>query len=391
MTDDTLKQEMSKYLGPFEKALAAEDFDLANRISMLAAERLLKRSGGAAREILWKKIFSKLRAGYVTQYQCRDFEIVDYKMYPLLQGSPLFRGPQPEAVDLAAGRYITVMGAAQLFGRFQQTGPHTAIGNALGLSAINLSLGGAGPETFSRYKFLKVANGGQAAILQILSGRSIGCDEYPGGRRTVRPGGTRKVARLTVLKEIWDQSPAEAKRLVAKWQARYVKTMLGLIRRIKVPVILTWISSRTPDSWSIERMNKDKDFGDFPHLVERRMLDKIAAKTAGLIEVSHDPGLPHGFNSYLTGRKCPRVMKNGSLCWDNEYYPSKEASEAMVSQIVEALKKVVVIPPPVIVDEEIPAPPPKKKTKARRRLQKRKTRVRLQSVNGTDRGPAKLT
>lgn len=340
-----LEDQLSVYSAPFERALADRHFDIANRIAMLAAERLLKQNAEAARSMLWQHIFSKLDVRYRTQYQCYDFEIADYEMYPAIPKLQLFRGPQPDATTLASGRYITMLGAAQLFGRFQPVGPHTAVAKELRIPVLNLSMGGAGPETFGP-KFLRIANGGQAVVLQVLSGRSIGCDEYPGGRITRRHGDGQKVSRLTVLKETWNNSPHEATRLVCKWQQNYIDTMSRLVAQFSVPVVLIWVSTREPDAWSIDLLEKHGSAGDFPQLVDRNMVEEVAGKCTRYVEISSDPGLPYPLVSRFTGEPCPRFFPDGRLGWQNGYYPSSLAGLTMVNRLTAALRSVLDGPAP---------------------------------------------
>jgi hypothetical protein len=331
---------ISNYLISFEQAMAAGQTWLANRVAMLAAEHLLKSDAEAMRPLLWQHMFSKLAARFYAQYQSFDFEIVDYEMYPATGKAQLFRGPVPALNDLAGGRYITFLGAAQLFGRYQKVGPHTLVAEQFGLAGVNLSMGGAGPEAFIRDEFVEIANGGQAAVLQVLSGRSIGCDEYPDGRRTFRAGSgdkSARIARLTILRDIWKESRPEAMRLVGKWQRRYVDVMSALVQRIRVPVIFVWVSVRPPDAWSIDRLKKKADFGLFPHLVDREMVTEISKKCGGYVEISQDAGLPYSFASRVTGEPCPRISERGEQFWENNYYPSREAGLDISSQIVTAL------------------------------------------------------
>src|SRR5215469_17020214 len=305
----------------FDNALLRRNFLLANLLAMGAAESLFELDPEQARMLAWNEFFARLSGRYRTQYQCLDFEVVDYRLYPLGSIWSLLRGPRPGLSALATGRYVTFMGAAQLFGRFQKQAPHEVVGKALGISCLNLSSGGAGPELYTNDELIKLCNGGQAVVLQVLSGRSIGCDEYPGMRLTRRSSDdATKIDRLKLLGEIWSNSPQEAMRLARKWQQGYMDLMSAVIDRIKVPIVLTWVSTRAASDWSIEHINNEPNFGAFPQLVDHAMVTPLAKKCAYFVEVSRDDGLPYGFVSRFTGKECPVLRPNGKPVWKNDYY-----------------------------------------------------------------------
>jgi len=323
----------------FDAALKSSKIYAATRVAMSAAENLFFCGDAESiRQIIWDEFFSHLKTNYVCQYQCLDFEIVDYEMYRLLQRRRLLRGPAPNTRDIAGGNYVTFFGAAQLFGRYHSKAPHRRVMEEIGIPCINHSIGGAGPETFCSRQILDVANRGKAVVVQIFSGRSVGCDEYPGGRLTVRQGGASKLDRLQLLREIWGDSRHEAIRLVRKWQSRYVEIMSKLLQRIERPVVLAWISERRPDDWSPERMEYDADFGKFPQLIDRPMVEAITSLGAHFVSLSSDEGLPHSFVNRFTGETCPAFRPNGTLVWENAYYPSVSASAQISALIASALK-----------------------------------------------------
>jgi hypothetical protein len=333
---------VSDFKAPFSRALAVKNMHAANLIAMEAAKLLFEHDPARARLAMWEEFFAPLAKRYRAQYQCYDFEVADYQLYAIPQSWSLLRGPKPKTADIASGEYLTFFGAAQLFGRYQSVSPAAVISEALGLACLNFSTGGSGPESYVDEGIIKLANGGRAVVLQVLSGRSIGCDEYPGTRRTVRPEDTsKKVDRLKLLGEIWLDSRQEATRLVRKWQRRYVDMMATFLGGIEVPVVLAWISTRAPGAWSADRLEVTADFGPFPQLVDDQMVGEVAPLCAGFVEISRDDGLPYGFTSRFTGEKCPVMRPNGNLLWKNDYYPSTSAGVQVSSKIANALRDVL--------------------------------------------------
>ncbi len=326
----------------FDRALGVKNIHLANLIAMEAAALLFEHDPSLARLAMWKEFFAPLAKRYRAQYQCYDFEVADYELYTIPQSWSLLRGPRPKIADIVGGRYLTFLGAAQLFGRYQRVSPPSFVADALGVACLNLSAGGAGPESFFDDAIVKLANGGKAVVLQVLSGRSIGCDEYPGTRRTFRPHDQNvKIDRLKLLAEIWTESRQEAKRLARKWQSRYVEMMTAFLNRIEVPVVLTWISARSADDWSADRLDMEADFGHFPQLVDGEMVRTLAPLCAAFVDVSSDNGLPYGFTSRFTEEKCPVLRPNGTLLWKNDYYPSAAAGAEVSAKLRNALEAIL--------------------------------------------------
>jgi hypothetical protein len=315
-----MTQGFEPFASLFDGFLGRGEVEAACGIAMRAAEALLADAPAERRRAVFDRFFRPLDKGYLAQYQSYDFEICDYGMFAFRAGGRLFRGPRPAVADLAAGHYITLLGAAQLFGRFHARPFHVQLAEQTGMPVLNLSVGGAGPESFLAPPVIAAANRGRAVILQILSGRSIGCDEYPGQRLTARAGsGDRPMDRIALLKRIHATDPAEAMRLVRKWQGLYVARMIQLIEALRVPVHLVWMSSRQPGDW---RLGETADFGAFPQLVEEPMLAALAAKTGSCVTLDPDPAPVLHPVSRLNGERCPFFLPDGTLGWEQKYYPS---------------------------------------------------------------------
>ena len=333
------------YKASFNAALNRGDKEMANNIAMAAAEEVLRQGDeGEGRILIWKEFFSVVDKHFTSQYQSYDFELADYKMFSLAPNTMLFRGPRPTLAAIAGGNYVTFLGAAQLFGRFHSPGLHDIVAKALKIETLNLSMGGAGPEFFLRKDFLTAVNASKAVVLQVLSGRSVGCDEYPGMRMTTRRGdksGTQ-IDRLELLKEIWKEDSREAIRLVKKWRKIYMELMHDLLDQIHVPIVLVWISKRAPGDWAPKNLETAPDFGHFPQLVGAGMVEKIAARCAHYLEVSSDKGLPFGFVSRFNGKKCPFLWAPaGTLGWKNDYYPSVSVRDELAPQLIRSLQEII--------------------------------------------------
>ena len=321
--------------------MASHEYEKANCFLMDTAPLFLTRDEDVNRQAIFHTLFFEIGKNYRTQYQCYDFECVDYDLYRFSDDMPMVRGPRPSAADFVTGNYITIMGAAQLFGRFHAVPLHRMIALRCKVPVLNLSVGGAGPGYFlSRKRIIQAANRSRFVILQVLSGRSIGCEEYPGERLTApanRPG-TPARDRLEILEEIWHESRAEAKRLVSKWSGNYVRAYLDLIKRIERPVVLVWMSERAPEEWTPDHLDKGPRWGAFPQLVSREMVSEIANECAHYLEACKDPGLPYTVTSRVTGRSCPYFEPDGELRWENNYYSSIEMHKEIFQKMTAVLE-----------------------------------------------------
>ena len=328
--------------GPFDALMRAGDYEAACSLAMCVSEQPLTESPEASRELLFETFFRRLHQGYRGQYQGLDFEVCDYRMFCFSPSLMLFRGPRPAVVDLTGGKYLTIFGAAQLFGRFHANPFHVMVQQQMGLPVLNLSVGGAGPEFYLKEEFMAAANHGRGVVLQILSGRSIGCEEYPGGRVTARTGSEDpRRDRIELLKSIWLQDRQEAARLIEGWRVNYLDAMSRLIRSIRVPVFLVWMSSRRPSDWSVELSRNAPDFGSFPQLVSKDMVDELASLATSYTELSPDPCPTFPLTSRLTGMPCPFWEPDGRLMWENSYYPSAVPHQELFNRLTSSLSSIV--------------------------------------------------
>lgn len=299
---------------------------------------------------------------HLSGYQARDYEVVDYRMQQLAGTGLWFRGPQP---DLSApGGYFACLGAAQTLGCFCQTPFPDLLARDLGMPALNLGYGGAGPEFFVNHpELLAHVNRARFAVLQVMSARSQSNSYYRcGGLEYVtltgsgdRMGaaeafgrllrGPSAVARLPVagrrLARMIARPRAEA--LVTEIRAAWVDSMQALLDRIEVPVILLWFSKRTPD-YRESYANARRLFGEFPHLVTPAMLAPLRGRVAAYVECVSDRGSPQPLVSRFTGQPVSvdtardRPDLAGKPWTANHYYPSPEMHEDAAAALIGACR-----------------------------------------------------
>lgn len=321
----------SPILDRFDRLLDCGDKSSALRLAMALRDIVFTTEDCAeqCRNYLFNSYFKKLDAGYIIQYQAYDFEVIDYKMQEYDSSSHLFRGPFPSPRDLTNGNYVTVLGAAQLFGRFHHSYfPHYLAEKGASAPILNLSLGGAGPEYFSRSLFIDSINRGRACVLQVLSGRSVGTERFPGMRMTREVGNSGPFEdRLDIYSRIWHESRENIINEVRSCQSAYMTLMSRLIADISVPVCLLWISSRNPSDWSpgVLSSGLNPNFGLFPQLVDSDMWEDLAKKCSLSAVILDEHNSAKTFVNQLTGEACPVFSwkGDGSSMWSEGYYPTQ--------------------------------------------------------------------
>lgn len=305
---------------------------------------------------------------HLSGYQARDIDIVDYEMFEL-QGTGLqFRGPRFETSTPAD--YFTCIGAAQTFGCFCDRPYPNLLAERLSLAALNLGYGGAGPEFFlSQPSLLDYINRGRFVVVQVMSGRSqsnslfesqgleflrrrsdgayIGAaqayDELMAGSPRIRNLPLGRVAhiaaRLGALNAVLST--------VRETRERWIESSLTLLSKIRVPTILFWFSKRAP-AYRPGLLNSHALFGEFPHLINQRMVDTVKDACDAYAECISSRGSPQPLISRLTGQPTTVDPANDrpdlrtSKAWThNAYYPSPEMHEDAANALLSVCAKVL--------------------------------------------------
>jgi len=329
---------------PFDDGLNALIQDLCARgrqedATRLALQHVQMRAtnGDFDRTAIWTHMFADLYKDFLIQYQAQDFEIIDYDLYAVSDNYYLFRGPRPSLADIASGNYICMIGAAQFFGRFHHETLQTKLASHFGIPVLNLSIGGIGPQEYAAAPLASLAQRARLLIVQVLSGRSVGCDEYPGDWQTTRKGSAEKLPREILLREIMAADSREGRRILDKWNKAYVQSYADIANLTNAPKILVWMSSRRPDDWTPDDAVARSDYGVFPQLVSREMLDSVGGRFDEFLELAPYVQDELRFKSRFTGEPCPHFWPDGSERWTESYYPTQSAHD----QAFAALRPVV--------------------------------------------------
>jgi Domain of unknown function (DUF6473) len=283
-------------------------------------------------------------------YQARDRNIVDYQLWQLDTPQAKFslRGPQP--ASLAPGSYCCALGAAFTFGRFVAEPYPTLLAQALGIESLNLGFSGIGPAFYNNpyhQDLLDWVNRSKFVTILVFSGRSQANSRF----RTLAASqecyilddGQQVPADFAYQQLLATATPEEIAALIAETRERYMAEFLLLLASIKIPKILVWFSKRSPDYQ--ESYNKlFKLFSNFPHLVNRAMIDQLRPQCQGYIEYINTEGLPQVLTHLETGEPTAiereRYYRQGKIhlnkadLTQNNYYPSPEMHRGLAAQLV---------------------------------------------------------
>lgn len=299
-------------------------------------------------------------------YQRRDAEVIDYHMCVLPPTGLEFRGPLPARLE--PGQFFACLGAAQTFGCFCEEPFPSLLAGRLGLPALNLGYGGAGPSFFLRQPaLLEVVNKARFAVVQVMSGRSESNSRFETGglehlrRRSdgawlgaqaawsaeldgleILPGARARALRWCLRRV----GRLRTRRLVAETRRNWVESYQRLAAAIRVPTVLLWFSKRVP-AYRASYRDIGTLFGDFPHLVDEAMLEAVQAGFTGHVECVTSRGSPQLLRSRNTGAPCTvdpvrdRPDLAGQPWTHNHYYPSPEMHADVAGALEPMLRRLL--------------------------------------------------
>lgn len=247
---------------------------------------------------------------------------VDGDAYPrYFTGFVRYRGPK---VDFDKP-YAVCVGSAHTFGRYVAKPFPLLLWDYTGLQFLNLGYGGVGASDFANSKSqLDLINRASFAIVQILSGRSVSSSVFSTifGRCGFYQG--RFFYAEDFVDHLIRNEPQKIDQYITETRRAFVQDTKTLLRRITVPTLLFYFSSRQPE-YTINKSSVQGVLGAFPQLVNNEALLAIGTDCIKLVSKS---GLP--FPISHTNRHC-------------DYYPSpqmhEEAARLLESKIAPWLPK----------------------------------------------------
>ncbi|MDY7016441.1 MAG: DUF6473 family protein, partial [Cyanobacteriota bacterium] len=290
---------------------------------------------------------------------------IDYQVYEF--GKRKLRGPRT-----SNPKYIAYLGAAQTFGRYCPNPFPNILGERLQIGTLNLGKGGAGPTYFLNsphsQTMLEAVDRAQLVVVQVMSGRSISNSVFQsliGCNNGFRLPDGKQMKSLMIWNKLLkgkDKRGLEfqfLKDLIEETRQNHVNATIELLKRISPPKILLWFSVRSPQqlqelsqyslamsrrllggglsSRILHRMGignntMDIHLGEFPHLIDRSMVDEIKKYSDSYVEC-------------VTRANMPQQLVNfqGDAIGQNIYYPSPEMHERAAEQLLPVCKRMLEI------------------------------------------------
>lgn len=288
---------------------------------------------------------------HLSDYQERDYEVVDYQMSPLNGTDLLFRGPV--VTNLKPNGYIACIGAAQTFGCFCDQPFPNLLSKALDMPVLNLGYGGAGPYFYLKHKVLiKYLNQAKLVVVQVMSGRSENNSRFDSGglellvRRSdgVKLGANEAYNQALNGRNLLPDFLADqwlpkklarvvgkrmTKKLVAETRRNWIKNYQSLLSQISAPKVLFWFSKREPE-YEEKYSSVSHLFNEFPQLVNQYMIEQVESYSDEYIECITSSGSPQPLFSRFTGEPATVNPANdrqdlaGKVWTHNFYYPSPQ-------------------------------------------------------------------
>jgi len=292
-----------------------------------------------------KDEFTKCYEGY-SAYDIRDKDIIDYQVFQLGNVSAFhkFRGSKPSTLE--KGQYITCIGAAQTYGCYAERPFPELLEKKIDYPILNMGWGGAGPEFFLHDKeLIRRINDSKFVVLQVMAGRGEAnslVKSTLGARGIVcRDTGEDVLPEDFYEDLLINHNVDYVKQIVEETRETWVNNYKELMAQIKVPIVLFWISTRTPDYE--EKYNSVYQlFGGFPQLINKEALDQIIPHAQDYVECVTGRGLPQKLTSRF-GSEIPVINLNGKIIEQpvNNYYPSPEMHEDATNALEPACKKLL--------------------------------------------------
>ncbi len=294
--------------------------------------------------------------GSARSYQAKDEEIVDYSVWDLWTSQAGFsvRGPRPKS--LAAGTYCTSLGAAFTFGRFVACPYPQLLGEALGISSLNLGFSGVGPSFYNapqNQALLDLVNHSKFVTIAIFSGRSQANSRFTttahSQERYILEKGNVVPADFAYQQLLETATEREILALIAETRAAYLHEFSQLLVRICVPKVLVWFSKRYPH-YQESTSNVLTLLSGFPHMVNQPMIDMLKPQCDAYIEYVSHIGLPQPLVSRHTQQPTSMVRlrtydENGkvqltpSRLTHNYYYASPEMHKELAQQLAPVCRR----------------------------------------------------
>lgn len=219
---------------------------------------------------------------------------LDYSICHYGQSRLDFRGPKKALED----GFVAFLGGTETFGKFVAAPFPELVGEVIGRQTVNLGCVNAGIDTFLADTTVReVCEGASACVIQVMGAHMLSNPHY----RVHARRNDRFLAAKPDLRSLFPNADLTdvhfARHLIAtlaeasaeglatlrrELSALWVWRMQQLLDLLHVPVVLVWVSARSPDEAG------DAPDADDPLFVDRDMLEALGPRVAGIVEVTRN-------------------------------------------------------------------------------------------------------
>lgn len=237
-------------------------------------------------------------------------------------------------IDLS-GPYIVAVGAAQTFGRFVEKPYIEQLAASLGVQSVNFGYAGAGPGQLFRNtpdpaRVMQMLNGARLVVIQVMSARSCSNSRF-----TVEAG---QYGRCTddghscyhwdYMKRLWLKgNRVSVRQMVEESCTQMTRETAELIRRIRVPKILLWMSNWRRPGTPINFSKFLREGHRFPQFVTAEHLRPFSFNVNSYVEHVSDEGLPRSIRN-----------DDGKQVVEDRYYPPPAAHREVCRKLRDAIR-----------------------------------------------------
>jgi hypothetical protein len=213
----------------------------------------------------------------------------------------VFRGPRRNL----AGRYMVAIGGTETFGKYVPLPFVDQLEQSLAVPVVNLGIANAGPDVFlADDEIARIASGAAAVVVQVVGAHSQTNPYY-----TVHPRRNDRVLSVSphlrhlyqdvdfaefhftrhLVQTLQAVSRSRFAVVVAELQTLWVERMIAFLHRLGPNTVLMWTGSQPPKDVAGDEIGPR-----YPALVDRGMMEKVAAHAALQIEICPPAERPEG-------------------------------------------------------------------------------------------------
>jgi hypothetical protein len=243
-------------------------------------------------------------------YFLESSHICGYELYTLPGVKFTLRGPQwPLEAPTPS---ISFLGAAQTFGAFCKYPYANLLGEMCSARVFNFGRGGAGAGFYNEHQtIIDYVNKTDCCVVQVMSARSSIENSYmespwklAGVRFKKGPLAGQAMMGHIAFPKLWEIVPQdEFYEIVEETRNGFVDQMTKLAELIKVPKILLYVGRNPPlpDIPLADQPKLNDLFGIHPHMVTRRMVERISAHYDATVFAIGDEGFDKPLVNRFTG------------------------------------------------------------------------------------------